>query len=196
MLDFLLIRPVDHRLWRHNVPDTLRYLVVDELHTFDGAQGTDLACLVRRLRSTLDVTRERLISVGTSATIGGIGESSRDLLDYVSRIFVRRFDVDAVVGEVRQSIDEFFGSSLISRSLLGRDDLTERAEHTRYASLEDCIRAQHDASIIATVGDRPSPGCRWPSPGEMLSGPHRRSGYSPANAASLVWSAGASRRRW
>ena len=38
MLDFLLIRPIDHRLWRHNAPDTLRYLVVDELHTFDGAQ--------------------------------------------------------------------------------------------------------------------------------------------------------------
>lgn len=34
-LDFLLIRPIDHRRWRHNAPDTLRYLVVDELHTFD-----------------------------------------------------------------------------------------------------------------------------------------------------------------
>ena len=71
MLDFLLIRPFDHRLWRLNAPDTLRYLVVDELHTFDGAQGTDLACLIRRLRSRLGVARERLICVGTSATIGG-----------------------------------------------------------------------------------------------------------------------------
>ena len=71
MLDFLLSRPIDRRLWRHNASDTLRYLVVDELHTFDGAQGTDLACLVRRLRSRLGVTRERLICTGTSATIGG-----------------------------------------------------------------------------------------------------------------------------
>ena len=52
MLDFLLIRPQDHRLWRHNEPATLRYLVVDELHTFDGAQGTDLACLVPALAGT------------------------------------------------------------------------------------------------------------------------------------------------
>ena len=124
MLDFLLIRPVDHRLWRHNEPDMLRYLVVDELHTFDGAQGTDLACLVRRLRSRLRVTRERLICVGTSATIGG-GGNREDLFAYVSRIFDQPFDSDAVVGEVRQSIDEFLGSSLISRSLLGRDDLAE-----------------------------------------------------------------------
>ena len=143
MLDFLLIRPVDHRLWRHNEPNTLRYLVVDELHTFDGAQGTDLACLVRRLRSRLGVTRERLICVGTSATIGD-GGSSGDLLAYVSRVFDQPFDADAVVGEVRQSIDEFLGSSLISRSLLGRDDLAERVDHSRYATVENYVRAQHE----------------------------------------------------
>ena len=27
MLDYLLVRPFDFRLWRHNGPDTLRYLV-------------------------------------------------------------------------------------------------------------------------------------------------------------------------
>ena len=42
--------PATARLWRLNEPDTLRYLVVDELHTFDGAQGADLACLIRRVK--------------------------------------------------------------------------------------------------------------------------------------------------
>jgi len=42
MLDYLLIRPKDFLLWKHNGSETLRYLVVDELRTFDGAQGTDL----------------------------------------------------------------------------------------------------------------------------------------------------------
>ena len=32
------------RLWRHNQPSTLRHLVADELRTFGGLQGTDLAC--------------------------------------------------------------------------------------------------------------------------------------------------------
>ena len=36
MLDFLMIRPADRQLWRHNRPGTLRYLVVDELHALDG----------------------------------------------------------------------------------------------------------------------------------------------------------------
>ena len=75
MLDYLLVRPFDFRLWRHNGPDTLRYLVVDELHTFDGAQGTDLACLIRRLRVRLRVSPGNLICVGTSATLGGAGHA-------------------------------------------------------------------------------------------------------------------------
>ena len=74
MLDYLLVRPFDFRLWRHNGPDTLRYLVVDELHTFDGAQGTDLACLIRRLRVRLRVSPGKLICVGTSATLSGASD--------------------------------------------------------------------------------------------------------------------------
>ena len=47
-LDYLLLKPQVQGLWAHNglLADgrsTLRYLVVDEFHTFDGAQGTDLA---------------------------------------------------------------------------------------------------------------------------------------------------------
>ena len=91
MLDYLLVRPYDFRLWRHNGPDTLRYLVVDELHTFDGAQGTDLACLIRRLRVRLKVSREKLICAGTSATLGDTGDES-ELLAYVSRIFDQPFE--------------------------------------------------------------------------------------------------------
>jgi DEAD/DEAH box helicase domain-containing protein len=36
MLDFLLVRPRDYPLWKQNGPETLRFLVVDELHSFDG----------------------------------------------------------------------------------------------------------------------------------------------------------------
>ena len=38
-----------------------RYVVVDELHTFDGAQGTDLALLLRRLRARLKADPDHLI---------------------------------------------------------------------------------------------------------------------------------------
>ncbi len=143
MLDYLLVRPFDFRLWRHNGPDTLRYLVVDELHTFDGAQGTDLACLIRRLRIRLQASRERLICAGTSATLGGEADEAQ-LLGYVSQIFDQPFEPGAVVGEVRQSIDAFLGDAVISRHLLPSDDLAARVDSTGHPTAEAYVRAQHE----------------------------------------------------
>jgi DEAD/DEAH box helicase domain-containing protein len=77
MLDFLLLRPQDQRLWRFNQPDTLQYLILDELHTYDGAQGADVACLIRRLKERLGISQGKLCVVGTSATMDNRDRSDR-----------------------------------------------------------------------------------------------------------------------
>ncbi len=113
MLDFLLLRPKDQQLWRHNGADTLRYIVVDELHTFDGAQGTDLACLIRRLKGRLlDPKRaQSLIAVGTSATLGG-GEGAAALTEYAKQVFRSEFDRNSVITEQRQGLDQFLSEPI------------------------------------------------------------------------------------
>jgi len=152
MLDLLLTRPVDFPLWRHNTGGVLRYLVVDELHTFDGAQGTDLACLIRRLRTRLQAD-DKLICVGTSATIGG-KEDRAAILGYVSGVFHQRFSPDAVVGEVRQGIDEFLEDTIISSYLVAQPKLADRMDPDRYASAGEYIRAQHEVFFgEAPAGD-------------------------------------------
>ena len=107
MLDYLLVRPEDARLWAGNdMTDALRFIVVDELHTFDGAQGTDLACLIRRLKSRLNIQQGDLCCVGTSATMGGEG-SADSLLEYAERIFGEPFEKNAIVTEDRLNGHEF-----------------------------------------------------------------------------------------
>lgn len=106
MLDYLLMRPKDQTLWRFNQPDTLQYLVVDELHTFDGAQGSDLAMLIRRLKAHLKVPKNHLVPVGTSATIGSDDAKPR-LIEFISQIFDAQFDDDAIIGETRVSPASF-----------------------------------------------------------------------------------------
>ncbi len=108
MLDYLLIRPKDYTLWRYNVAhtDLLRYLVVDELHTFDGAQGSDLAMLIRRLKAFLQIDTQQLIPIGTSATIGS-KESEGKLIEFISEIFDAPFDSESIIGETRVSPAEF-----------------------------------------------------------------------------------------
>ena len=66
--------------------------MLDELHTYDGAQGADVACLVRRIKARLDVPEGGLCCVGTSATIaGGREEEEMDplhrLADFAGTLF-------------------------------------------------------------------------------------------------------------
>ncbi len=79
MLDYALMQAKYHHLWYHNLqdPGQLRFLVLDELHTYDGAQGTDVANLIRRVKLKLGIPPGHICPVGTSATIGSGAEAPR-----------------------------------------------------------------------------------------------------------------------
>ncbi|MGJ2408965.1 DEAD/DEAH box helicase, partial [Salmonella enterica subsp. enterica serovar Paratyphi A] len=119
MLDYLMLRPKDRQLWAANVPTTLRYVVVDELHTFDGAQGTDLALLLRRLRARLKIPTGHLICAGTSATLGTAADTA-PLREYARQIFGVPFGEEAVVTESRQSVGRFLEDATVDYMFLFR----------------------------------------------------------------------------
>ena len=142
MLDYLLTRPDDRPLWMHNNSDTLRFLVVDELHTFDGAQGSDLACLIRRLKSRLAMEPGSLCCTGTSATLGS-SEEQKDLLKYASIVFGENFIKDSIILESRKSTGEFLGDSLISQVDTIPAGKAEMLDPGHYNDYEEYIKAQH-----------------------------------------------------
>ncbi len=143
MLDYLLIRPKDQPLWEKNRPDTLRFVVVDELHTFDGAQGTDLACLLRRLKARLRATD--VCPIGTSATLGG-GEGP-ELRRYAEQIFDTEFEEDAIITEARRKPGEFLMDSLSKRFHV--PDAIPPSD--QFESIEDYIGAQYTAWFGSAV---------------------------------------------
>jgi DEAD/DEAH box helicase domain-containing protein len=110
MLDLLLMRPADQALWHRNDALALKYLVLDELHTYDGAQGSDVACLIRRLKARLGTPAGHLACVGTSATIGSgdLTRSKQLLVEFAQEVFGEPMTLDAVVGEDRKDLDEVF----------------------------------------------------------------------------------------
>ncbi len=98
MLELVLTRPWEHNLVR--AAEGLRFLVLDELHTYRGRQGADVALLVRRVREMCRATA--LIHVGTSATLAGGGswpEQQRDVAALASTIFGARVLPQRVIGE-------------------------------------------------------------------------------------------------
>ena len=76
MLEYMLIRPVERaifeqtRAWLHNSPENRLTLVIDEAHLYRGAAGAEIAMLIRRLMARLEVPRERIRCIITSASIG------------------------------------------------------------------------------------------------------------------------------
>lgn len=108
MLDYLLLRGRDRRLWQANEPSSLRFLIVDELHTFDGAQGADLALLLRRLKYRLGTPENHLVCVGSSATLGSGDGAAAELRRYTETIFGEPFDEWAVIRETRKTPGEVF----------------------------------------------------------------------------------------
>jgi hypothetical protein len=91
MLEYLLVRPADREDIFAN--HRCRYLVLDEVHTYRGTLGSNIALLVRRLRVHLARARQDwrpnvpaedqarryppLVPVGTSATIKSLAEENR-----------------------------------------------------------------------------------------------------------------------
>lgn len=113
MLDYLLLRPKDTSIWTCNQeePSLLKYLVLDELHTYDGAQGADVACLIRRLKERFRLATGRLCVVGTSATVaGGDDEKSMEpiykLCEFSGTLFEETIPQEAVIQEDRYRIEE------------------------------------------------------------------------------------------
>lgn len=88
MLELVLTRP-DERRPLVEAAHGLRFLVLDELHTYRGRQGADVAMLVRRVRDACGAG-EALQCVGTSATMasaGTVAHQQDEVADVASRIF-------------------------------------------------------------------------------------------------------------
>ena len=87
MLEYMLLRGDGRDIFRgHRV----RFIVLDEVHTYHGALGTDVACLLRRLRATLLESGGETppLFIGTSATLqAGVGET--DPREGVARFFTQ-----------------------------------------------------------------------------------------------------------
>jgi len=96
MLELLLTRKDERTALFTHAP--LQFVVIDEVHTFQGIPGTEVACLLRRLKQHVGVERGQLICIGTSATLQSEGDTA-GLVAFASTLFGEPFGGDAVVVE-------------------------------------------------------------------------------------------------
>jgi ATP-dependent helicase YprA (DUF1998 family) len=104
MLELLMTRQDDKDKAVIRNAKGLRFLVLDELHTYRGRQGADVALLVRRVREAL---ADRLQCIGTSATMATEGtEADRNAVvaEVATRLFGTTISPAHVITETLQRI--------------------------------------------------------------------------------------------
>jgi ATP-dependent helicase YprA (DUF1998 family) len=130
MLELILTRPIERQLIE--AARGLRFLVMDELHTYRGRQGADVALLIRRVRNRLGGAD--LQYVGTSATLAGAGSFEQQRVE-VSRI-----------------ASKFFGAQVMPEHVIGE---TLRPA-TSLASLTDSIFIRNLRERVADAQRKPA----------------------------------------
>lgn len=76
MLEYMLVRKDDQPILDKS-QGTLRWIVLDEAHTYVGSQAAELALMLRRVMIAFGVNKNDVRFVATSATIGSDSEESR-----------------------------------------------------------------------------------------------------------------------
>ena len=113
MLEYLLLRPDDSRLFDGPTGNFWKFIVLDEVHVYDGANATEIAMLLRRLKYRVN-QGNRIQGIATSATLGKGREDYKAVAAFASTLFDESFSWDKddyenqdVIGATRVSLDSF-----------------------------------------------------------------------------------------
>lgn len=135
MLELLLTRERERDV-RDSIYANLQFLVFDELHTYRGRQGADVAMLIRRIRSRC---ANKVISIGTSATMvsaGTLMEQQQQVAQVATKLFGSPFKAGQVINET------------LTRSIAPDAAIPSKA--ILAASIEKPIDVSADASVLRT----------------------------------------------
>lgn len=167
MLEYLLIRPEDAPILQQS-QGKLKWIVLDEAHTYIGSKAAELALLLRRVMMAFGVEAEEVRFVATSATLGG-ADVDRQLQRYLAalagvplaRVHVvkgereipklpagHRKHADLTLQQLEHMPDEPAGK--LYRALSGNK--TALSMRDTFLSADGC-RPQTLSSLMSLVGD-------------------------------------------
>ena len=143
MLELILTRPREAKHFNFN---NLRYIVLDELHSYRGRQGADVALLLRRLQ---EISQSKNIQyIGTSATLSTDdgSDKKRVLAEASSVFFGKEVEKDSIIDEtvIRQTKKYNYSSTTV------KEKIKSLAESSRPPSNIDDFNRDYLASWLET----------------------------------------------
>ena len=90
MLEYLLMRPAEN-VFFDGYPAYWKYLVLDEVHMYNGSLGIEISMLLRRVKQRINAQPGQIQCIGTSATIGD-SKNSEQVVQFAETLFGERFE--------------------------------------------------------------------------------------------------------
>lgn len=155
MLEYMLIRQVDNPILElSRQQQSLRWIVLDEAHTYVGSQAAEMSLLLRRVVQAFGKKSEEIRFVATSATIAEEGAEER-LREYLANLAGVRLEQVEVIGGSRvwPDIDQSSRARTLTLAELTGIDGTSEISAGRFAALceSDIARAIRHA-IVSSQG--------------------------------------------
>jgi ATP-dependent helicase YprA (DUF1998 family) len=146
MLEYLLLRKLDRVLF----DSRLHFLVLDEVHTYHGARGIEVACLIRRLKEHVSKLDAKLVCVGTSATVRGNG--AEPVARFATELFGETFLPEHVCTEQYQLLSPQPEPYLPPTPAIEEADLKKLRDLSELQSVADfCSRCIAPQAIVANA---------------------------------------------
>ena len=133
MLEYMLVRAQDAPILDAS-KGKLKWIVLDEAHTYIGSQAAELALLLRRVLHAFDVKPEQVRFVATSATLGG-KEAEGQLKEFLARLSGLPLDHVHVVSGARKIPELDQGDSRYEFASLEELEALPRDSSDRYQGL-------------------------------------------------------------
>ncbi len=145
MLEFMMVRSDDLPIVEKS-KGKLRWIVLDEAHTYVGSTAAEIALLLRRVLHAFEVKPSDVQFVATSATIGASKDTRQQLQHYLADLAGVGTDQVVVVegARTRPKIEQLF--SLKSEELPSSDELDKLDDKQAYVRLSSSpkFRAARD----------------------------------------------------
>lgn len=153
MLELMLTRPREFTFVESGAAD-LQFVVLDELHTYRGRQGADVALLLRRLRERSG--NNDLLCIGTSATMAS-GDQAEDRQAAVARVASTIFGVDLPSAQVIEetltyAVPQFGSPSDTDLRAALLQPLPERLDWAQFKAHPLAFWIEHTFSLASTAG--------------------------------------------
>ena len=158
MLEYMTIRKEDQPIVDAS-RGMLRWIVIDEAHSYIGSAAAEVSLLLRRVLETFEVEARNVRFVATSATIGGTDDSARaDLQRYLADLAGVPLSQVHVVFGFREKVafsgvdaDRPLGPLLRDRDALSRQPVVQRIVRAAESTGAPLAAIAHEVAASGTT---------------------------------------------